>query len=575
MSDDFEDLLKGWLRQRGTADQADLRAIAGHVAVLPPRRGGRPANLVAAAAVIVALGIGAIAVAPRFGSVSGSAASDASFMPDPTESIPARFADDPRLAACSTQFVAEPATVFEMTHAQWFPLHFPGWWKGAPELEVDDPALVVIGREQHWPRVAGPPPPGQTYPPDSDLGYEMCIAVGTASGFITHGYGVTHFDRIVPVLSASDIERAAHLDPDVLADPAAWSFPERLAPCGGLTGNELYILEANPLRDFPRYFPQAEPVPAFEVDDPAIVIVYREALPLRRAESEAPYGPADHDMCVVSEAANPNPDHAILPRVDITGFHLRIDSPPPSEPTTSEPPGGGPTPTPGPAWAGDARAALECEGPPSTFGSDGPVGLDRVEVQPSAEDAMRAYGDAVRLFNLPFPTTGFEPAGTATGARLFVDRVDGKAKAAIVVGTVGGGTSTLWRVMSIATCDPSEYDPATPLGGGIRIWTDASGNRVSTTILAETADCYQGTQLRLAGRLFVRVPFGGVSEEQLEVEYRADTTLPDDAVLQPYRDGSRRLYVAASGKAAFVVDGATVERWPHVIGDEVQRTDCN
>ena len=64
MSDDFEDLLKGWLRQRGTTDQADLRAIAGHVAVLPPRRGRRPANLVAAAAVIVALGIGAIALDP-------------------------------------------------------------------------------------------------------------------------------------------------------------------------------------------------------------------------------------------------------------------------------------------------------------------------------------------------------------------------------------------------------------------------------------------------------------------------------------------------------------------------------
>jgi hypothetical protein len=573
MSDDFEDLLKRWLRERGATDQSALRALAGHVAVLPPRRSRRPANLLAAAAVIVSLGLGAVALAPRFGSVAAPAASDAG-VPDATGSIPIAFAGDPRLAACSPQFVAEPVTVFEMAHAQWFPLHFPGWWKGAPELELDDPALVVIGREQHWPRVAGPPPPGQTYPPDSDLGSEMCIAVGPASGFIVHGYGVTHFDRIVPVLSASDIERAAHLDPDVLADPAAWPFPERLAPCGGLTGNELYIFEANPLRDYPRYFPQAEPVPAFDVDDPAIIVVYRDPLPLRRAANEAPYGPADHDVCVVSEAANPNPDHAILPRVDITGFHLRIDGPAPSEPTPSES-AGGPTPTPAPAWAGDARSALSCDGPPSTFGSDGPVGAERTDIQPSPDQAMRAYGEAVRLMDLPLPTSGFEPAETATGARLYAYRVSGEVKAAIVVGTVGGGTSTLWRVMSIATCDASEYDPATPIGGGITIWTDAAGNRVPTTILSETADCYQGTQLRLDGRLFVRVPFGGVSAEQLEVEYRADTTLPNDAVLQPYRDGSRRLYLAASGKAAFVVEGATVERWPHVIGDLVERTDCN
>ena len=105
------------------------------------------------------------------------------------------------------------------------PALLPRLVEGAPELEVDDPALVVVGREQRWPILGAPPQPGQTVDPDAGLGYQMCIAVGTTGSFATHDYGVTRFDRIVPFLSAADIARAVHLDPDVLGDPGGWPFP--------------------------------------------------------------------------------------------------------------------------------------------------------------------------------------------------------------------------------------------------------------------------------------------------------------------------------------------------------------
>lgn len=66
MSDDFEDLLRRWLRERGRADRDELAALAGRVAVLPPRRSGprRPLLLVATFVVLV---VALVAALPRLG----------------------------------------------------------------------------------------------------------------------------------------------------------------------------------------------------------------------------------------------------------------------------------------------------------------------------------------------------------------------------------------------------------------------------------------------------------------------------------------------------------------------------
>jgi hypothetical protein len=77
-----------------------------------------------------------------------------------------------------------------MAHASDFTVHFPGWSKGADELLVADPALVIIG--------SGAPFPGS----GGKLFYDMCIAVGPPEDALIHHYGPARFDAVRPDLGA-------------------------------------------------------------------------------------------------------------------------------------------------------------------------------------------------------------------------------------------------------------------------------------------------------------------------------------------------------------------------------------
>ena len=116
---------------------------------------------------------------------------------------PNTFAGDARLAACRG-VLNNVDRVFEMTHARWFPRYFPGWSDGAPELEVDDPALVVLESPQPGRRYTVPKilESGATEGPESTPTptFRMCIAVGPPGDAIVHQYGPTWFEKIVPVV---------------------------------------------------------------------------------------------------------------------------------------------------------------------------------------------------------------------------------------------------------------------------------------------------------------------------------------------------------------------------------------
>jgi hypothetical protein len=172
MNDDFEDLLKRWLRERAGSDRSVLQALAGNVAAFPPRRRRQPSQLAAAAAVILALGLAAFALAPRFNSGTGEAS--------PAPPDPAAFAGDPRLARCGAT-VDTAIAAFEMSHARDYRLHLPAMLL-APELDVEAPAFVVVYRGMSpIPRLGGAPPPGQTWQPRSlEPGrHDVCVLVGT------------------------------------------------------------------------------------------------------------------------------------------------------------------------------------------------------------------------------------------------------------------------------------------------------------------------------------------------------------------------------------------------------------
>lgn len=447
MNDEFEDLLKRWLRDRGGTDRSALQALAGNVAALPPRRRRRSSPLATAAAIVLALGLGAFALMPRSGGVTAPGSSS------PVPPDPAAFAGDPRLARCGAT-VETALDAFEMAHARDYQVHLPAMLL-APELDVDAPAFVVVFRAmQPFAGGGAAPPPGQTWPPRSlePNHHDVCILVG--------------------------------------ADPAT---------------AELNVYE-------------------------------------------------DVDVA------------------GLTADALSASVAPSNEPSASAAQSNALTPEPDPAWAADATTSLECDTGLSTVGPSGP--MDIGEDGPTSDAAVHALLDFTRNSLVIFPTERFVSRTAASRAELFTYVVDGRVKAAIVAHT-RDRSANLWWVSSVASCDPAEWDPRTPTGVPMRIWTDAAGVRVPASVLLERADCYGATVMRLDGRLYVRDPGQAVDRSQLEATYDGDTTLPSTAAKQVYRDGDRRLYLALDGKASYVVRPGIVERWPHVRGDEIQRIDCN
>lgn len=92
MSGDFDDLLRRWLRDRAGADRTSLRAMAGNVAALPPRR--QPRGLwPLVASLVVMLGLIAV-LATRSGQVGGEPAPGDS----PSEVEPSQITASPEPA---------------------------------------------------------------------------------------------------------------------------------------------------------------------------------------------------------------------------------------------------------------------------------------------------------------------------------------------------------------------------------------------------------------------------------------------------------------------------------------------
>jgi hypothetical protein len=217
MSDDFEALLRRWLRDRAGNDRSALRALAGNVAVLPPRRPSRRKPLAVAASVIVVLGLIAFVV-PRNSNVASdpegsppptptaisdaspsagatNAATSATGLPDPT-----RFVGNPWFESCGG--LTHALTAFVVPRARDLPLYLPALLR-APEVERDDPAFVLVYKGK-YPGVVmrAPPPPGQTWPPEPTLApnhHDMCVIVGPVTGAGSRGvYGDVSLEGFDP-----------------------------------------------------------------------------------------------------------------------------------------------------------------------------------------------------------------------------------------------------------------------------------------------------------------------------------------------------------------------------------------
>ena len=234
-----------------------------------------------------------------------------------------------------------------------------------------------------------------------------------------------------------------------------------------------------------------------------------------------------------------------------------------------------PSPTPAgtpPAWIGTMVGMLQCKWPIAPIGEavgDAPIGG---EVMDNPDDALAAFlaGDARHYATLPLE--GYTRMDGSPRWTLYANKNDGRPVALVVLEHKPAG----WVPYQLAACDAADFDPALRTSAGMTAWVDANGAPVPEATLTETSDCYDGTQLRLDGHLYVRDLRGAAYDrDRLLDSFEVDTSLPAAAVDTGYRQGSRHLYLATDDHAAYVVSPLRVERWPRVKGDEYTRTDCN
>jgi hypothetical protein len=225
-----------------------------------------------------------------------------------------------------------------------------------------------------------------------------------------------------------------------------------------------------------------------------------------------------------------------------------------------------------PAWIGTMVGMLQCKWPIAPIGEavgDAPIGGD---VAQTPDDALAAFlvGDARHYGTIPL--AGWTRLDGSPRWTLFGSLNDDRRVALIVIEHAQPG----WVPYQLAACDAADFDQTLPLSTGMTEWVDRDDAPVPAATLTEQPDCYDGTLLRLDGRLYARDLRGGAyNRDELLDSFDIDASLPADAVDTGYRLHKQHLYLATDGKAAFLVSPLRVERWPRVKGDEYTRTDCN
>jgi hypothetical protein len=171
MNDEFETRVAAWMRERARPDPTALAAVRDSIDMLPGRhRVRRRGWLLATAAVlaIVAVGLSSLVLSPRQQGTAPTAASH------PVPPDPAAFAGDPRVAACLGT-TAPVQYAFEMTHARDYQRHLPAMLL-SPELDVDDPAFVVVFAPGAR-IVGGAPPPASDAASEPANSRSVCVLV--------------------------------------------------------------------------------------------------------------------------------------------------------------------------------------------------------------------------------------------------------------------------------------------------------------------------------------------------------------------------------------------------------------
>jgi hypothetical protein len=238
-----------------------------------------------------------------------------------------------------------------------------------------------------------------------------------------------------------------------------------------------------------------------------------------------------------------------------------------------------PSPAADPEWSTALAEQLDCVGPTSGLGAGSdPTEVNGAPVAASAGDVLPEFLASEATFYGFLPLGGWEVLESTDRWVLAGHVVDGRRKALATFHDEGPDAvhpPLPWALWQVAACDPSEFAIDVPIGIGLTRWTDAAGEFVPTTTVREADLCAPMRRLRVDGREFVRDPEGRFGPDRLLGTFAADVEMPADATETPYRDGERRLWIAADENAAYVGAVGSLERWPRAVDDNATVTDCN
>ena len=223
-----------------------------------------------------------------------------------------------------------------------------------------------------------------------------------------------------------------------------------------------------------------------------------------------------------------------------------------AEPTTSAPPT-------------SALDMLECDGPPSEVGGEGPGLADRGGASPDA-----ALGGFLSTTPFVIPRSGYEPLGQSGERHAYDYRADGDAKVVVVISPrFADMVGARYGADELRTCPEAEFGSAAEFNDERRVWTHESSGLILTDIPGPGHCGWESARmlhLEIDGVLasqYLRDPAGVFAGLELLETYDEGVDLPDDATFSGYRtDEGLELWFTESDRAAYVVTPDGVERWP-------------
>lgn len=184
MDDGFERQVSSLLREEGEIHEGELERLRAFAASLTREEQGAPASggLLIAAAALGAVILVVLAISRGPATLPGLDVGGTSDWV---------VRSDPRFEACGGT-AEDVLAAFPMETARDFRKHFPNAGK-APELEVDEPAFVVVFSDRAPVGVAPQlPRRGESLPPASPglpNHHDVCVLVGPDAGGVVNIYG--------------------------------------------------------------------------------------------------------------------------------------------------------------------------------------------------------------------------------------------------------------------------------------------------------------------------------------------------------------------------------------------------